>query len=150
MIDKIKNLIKSPLAKSLADVRVLGFALFGVLVLLVSWSGVGVIQTNYDLEKQVSKLAQENQVSVLSNENLKLRNKYYETDDYLELAARRQFGKALPGETLLIVPQNIAMGYTKDLASAKSAKPKQLEKPFYQQNFQAWMDFFLHRRSVID
>src|SRR5437667_142896 len=72
-------------ARQLRDVRVLGLVIFGGLVLLVSWSGIQVIQTNYDLQKQISKLQQQNQVQELENNNLQLTNQYFNTDQYLEL-----------------------------------------------------------------
>src|SRR5690242_16883915 len=112
MFEKIKNYPLRPLVRQLKDVRVVGFLVFGVLVLLVSWSGVKVIETNYELQKQVSRVQQENQVAELENNNLKLQNQYYNTDEYLELTARRQFGKGAPGEKLLIVPQEVALAHT--------------------------------------
>lgn len=151
MIDKIKNIPQHPrvtrLAAQAKDIRVIGFMAFAVLVLLVSWSTVSVIQTNYDLQKQVSTLAQQNKVSELENNNLKLKNQYYNTDQYLELAARRQFGKAAPGEKVLIVPKNVALAHTVNLPDAATKKTTDDQKPVYQRNFETWMDFFFHRQQ---
>jgi hypothetical protein len=121
-------------------------------VLLVSWSGVKAIDTNYGLQKQISRLEQQNDVQHLSNENLKLQNDYYQTPQYLEVAARQNFGLAAPGETVLAVPRNVALAHTVDLpTSAPSAiQKKQSKKPAYQRNFQAWMDFLLDRRRTTD
>src|SRR3978361_1084363 len=99
MLDKIKN---SQTIKSLSDVRSLGMIAFGIIALLVTWSSIKVVQTNYDLQKQISAMKQENDVQVLANNNLKLKNEYLNTNEYLELAARRHFNKAAPGEKLLI------------------------------------------------
>lgn len=149
MIEKIKNLINQPRLKQLSDIRSIGLLAFGIVVLLVSWSGVSTIQTNYDLEKQVSRLQQEIQVQQLANDNIKLKNEYYNTNDYLELAARRQFGKAAPGETLVIVPKSVALRYVTSSSSLTKKLPsKQLQKSFYQQNFQDWVNFFAHRHIV--
>ncbi len=147
MIDKIKKSRYYFYAQQLRDVRVLGLAIFGVLVLLVSWSSIQVIQSNYDLQKQISKLQQQNEVQDLENTNLKLRNEYFNTDQYLELSARKQFGKAAPGETVLLVPKTVALAHTSALPQS-TTKPKPVlatHKPSYQRNLQAWMDFFLHR-----
>lgn len=150
MFEKIKNFHRNPYLRQIRDVRVAGLVVFGVLALLVSWSGVNVIQTNYDLQKQISKLEQQKQVQELENNNLRLRNEYYNTDQYLELAARRQFGKAAPGEKLLLVPKSVALAHTTDLpAPEKQATQKpQPHKPTYQKNFEAWLDFFFHRPST--
>lgn len=151
MLDKIKSYQHHPWVEQLKDVRVLGLLAFVVIVMLVSWSGVNVIQTNFDLEKQVSKLEQQNEVAELKNKNLKLQNEYYNTDAYLELTARKQFGKAAPGETAIIIPKKVALSYTVELPEvdqkeAKAALPAQSK---YQQNFETWMNFLLHRQSAV-
>ncbi len=112
-------------------------------MVLVSWNTVGVIQTNYDLQKRLSRLEQQNEVYNLENENLKLKNEYYNSDQYLELTARKQFGKAAPGERVYIVPKNVALEHTVELPKPKEQAPEVANpKPMYQRNFEAWMDFF--------
>ena len=148
MFDKIKNYEKTIAGgvAQLKDLRVVGLLVFLVIVLLVSWSGVKAIETNYDLQKQISALKQENTVKKLSNENLKLENEYFETPQYLEVAARQDFGLAAPGETVLNVPRSVAMSFTVDLP--KDEKPKDApaaKQPGWQRNFQSWIDFLFHR-----
>jgi cell division protein FtsB len=147
MFEKIKSYVKHPYAQTLTDSRALGLVAFGVVAILVSWSGIKSIQTNYELQKQISKLTQQNQVAKLENENKKLENQYYQTDEFLELAARRQFGKAAPGETVYLVPKKVALAHTVDLnSSAPVEKPAdEAHQPTYQKHFEAWVDFFLHR-----
>ena len=110
----IKQYIKIVIANvnRLRDIRFAGQVLFVLVVLLVSWSGVTAIDSNYSLEKQISTLQQQNTVQALENNNLKLQNQYYNSNQYLELSARQNFGLAAPGETELIVPQNVALSYT--------------------------------------
>lgn len=148
MFDKIKTLQKHPALVYLRDARAWGLIVFGIIILLVSWSGIKAIQTNYGLQKQISKLQQENDVQKLTNDNLNLQNQYYQTDQFLELAARRQFGLGAPGEKLLIVPKNVALSYTIDLPSAakKVVSTTNANQPFYRRNLQAWMHF-LFRKS---
>lgn len=146
MLEKITKYQKHPYIEQLKDVRVLGLLVFGVITLLVTWSGLGAIQSNFVLQKQIARLEQENEVKELENTNLKLKNQYYNTDQYLELQARRQFGRAAPGETLILVPKSVALSRTieikEELKEQSVPKP---EKPTYQKNFEAWMDFFFHR-----
>ena len=133
---------------SLRDIRNVGLLVFTIIVLLISWSGVKSIQTNYGLQKQISKLAQENDVRKLQDANLAFQNQYYNTPQYLEVTARQNLGLMAPGETQLLVSKGVALAHTvkqPDYEKAKSQVPKQ---PFWQQNFQAWMDFFLHRQSM--
>lgn len=146
MLEKLKNYSKHPSLGVLADTRALGLIAFGVIALLVSWSGVKSIQTNYELQKQISEAQQQNDVAKLENTNLKLRNEYFKTDQFLELAARRQFGKAAPGETLYIVPKSVALANSVDTSTSQTVTAtKSNKKPFYQENLEAWFNFFLHR-----
>lgn len=147
MIEKIQKYYNHEFVQQFRDVRFTGFVVFGILVVLVTWSGISVIETNYDLQKQVSKLEQENQVRQLENNNLKLQNEYYSSDQYLELTARRQFGKGQPGEKLLLVPKSVALKYAPEVPKevTQQAATPTLKKPFIQKNLEAWMDFFTHR-----
>jgi cell division protein FtsB len=132
---------------SLRDVRNVGLLVFTVIVLLISWSGVKSIQTNYGLQKQVSQLQQENNVQSLKNSDQALQNEYFNTSQYLEVTARENLGLGAPGETELLVPQSVALAHTvkePKSAGADSEVPKQ---PFWERNFQAWIDFFLDRST---
>lgn len=148
MFEKIKTYQQHPRIQQVRDVRVLGLAVFGVIVLLVSWSGVRVIETNYKLQQQIARLEEQNKIQELANDNQELANEYYKTDQYLELQARKQFGKAAPGETLVLVPKHVALAQT--VESPKQGNVKEVSgesKPRYQQNFEAWMNF-LFRQSA--
>ncbi len=131
-------------AQVLTDARALGLLAFGVVAVLVTWSGIKVVQTNYELEKKIAVAKQRNAIEQLANENLKLKNKYYESNQYLELSARRQFGKAAAGERLYIVPESVALAKTVGPAEpvTESSEVKvESKKPRYQQNFDDWMEF---------
>jgi cell division protein FtsB len=150
MIEKAKNLYKMyfPYIYELQDIRVAGMVVFAIVVLLISWSGVKAIDTNYKLQKQISELQQQNQVASLDNANTQLQNQYYKSNQYLELSARQNLGLAMQGETEVIVPKNVALSFTADPPKA-AAKPSEArsKQPAYQRNFQAWVSFFLHRQS---
>ena len=135
--------------RGLRDVRNLGQVVFLVLVLLVSWSGAQSIQTNYKLQREVDRLRQENAIAELQNSTQELQNTYYKTSQYRELAARQNFGLAAPGETVLLVPKNVALAHTVAQADTKTKTPPATRKPFWQKNFEAWVDFFLHRQNDV-
>lgn len=153
MYQKIKTLLERygiiEFVYRLQDVRFAGLVLFLIVVLLISWSGVKAIETNYQLQKQISALKQQTEVQRLKNTNLELQNKYYNTDQYLELSARQNFGLAAPGEKVLIVPKDVALSHTvpETKAAADVAKPRD-KQPRYQRNLQAWVNFFLHRNET--
>lgn len=133
--------------KRLNDVRFVGQVVFVVIVLLVSWSGVKTIQTNYNLQKQISALNQQNELQKLQNRNLELQNEYYNSDQYLDISARQNFGLAAPGEKMVIVPKKVALAHTIDLPSDAKKVTAQDKKPAYQSNFESWVNFFLHRQN---
>jgi cell division protein FtsB len=139
---KIKDFIKR-----LGDVRFAGQVLFVIIVLLISWSGIKTIQTNYGLQKQISTLKQQSNVQKLKNNNLALQNQYFNSNQYLELSARQNFGLAARGEKEVIVPQSVALAYTVDLPNSSKQVSASDQQPTYQRNFESWMDFFLHRQN---
>ena len=145
MIDKIKN---SPVFK-IRDVRVFGLLIFLIIVLLMTWSGVKAIQTNYGLEKQIAQYQQQVEVQRLQNNNEQLKNAYFNTNQYLELAARQNFGLAAPGETELIVPTNVALAHLTNLTSTQPIISKQsFQGPVWWHNLDSWINFFLHRQTA--
>jgi cell division protein FtsB len=150
MLEKLKSLQNHPKLAQFRDVRAIGLLLFLAVALGVSWSGIKVIQKNYELQKQISQLQQENQVGELEANNLKLQNQYFNTDQYLELKARQDFGKGQPGEKLVLVPREVALKYVTIDKSQDTTPSPESQRPAYQRNFEAWVDFFLHRQSNIN
>lgn len=136
-------------ATRMRDVRFAGLMLFLVVVLLISWSGVKSIQTNYELQKQIAALERQNEVQELKNTNMKLENKYYETDSYQDLQARLNFGLAAPGEKVIVVPKDVALKYTVDPPKVKQTTQPHDKQSGGQRNFQAWVNFFLHRPTTV-
>lgn len=148
MFVKIKRFTTNYIIANIRDVRFLGLIALGVLVLLTSWSGVRIIEINYDLQKEIAGLEARNEVRKLENDNLKLKNQYLATDTYLELTARQQFGKGGMDEKLILVPKEIALARAPKLSEKKSTSTAaEVEKPAYLKNIYDWRDFFL-RRSV--
>lgn len=133
----------------LRDVRNLGLVVFVSIILLISWSGARVIQTNYALERQVQQIRQQNDLQRIKNTNLSLQNKYYDTPQYREVTARQNYGLAKPGETVVSIPHGVAMRYTvKPLDSGHSTSSRGgslQDAPLWQRNLTAWTDFFMHR-----
>lgn len=113
---------------------------------MVSWSGAKAIQANYELQKQISVLIQQNEVQKLENDNFKLKNEFLNTNEYLDMKARREFGLASPGEKVLIIPKSVAQKYVADIPQ-KNAPAKLITeqaKPWYQRNIEAWRQFLFN------
>ena len=134
-------------AMRLSDMRVAGQTVFVIIVLLVSWSGIKTIQTNYALQKQISAMKQRNEVQKLENENLTLQNEYYKSNQYLELAARQDLGLAMPGEKEVIVPVSVAKNYVATIPAETGEKEVKRKPTFFERNISGWLDFFFHRQS---
>lgn len=148
MFTKIQTIISDIVDRSTQDIRIAGLLVFGVIAVLVTWSGVGAVEANYNLQKQITQLQQQNSLSSLQNNNLELQNQYYNTNEYLELQSRQLLGKALPGEKLILVPQSVALAENVNIPNDNNltnSPPPQ--KPKYQSNFEAWMNFFFRHNS---
>jgi cell division protein FtsB len=149
MLTKTKRYLRQYDFSELRETRTLVMLVFLGILLLMTWSGVKAIQTNYNLQKQITDLSQQNQLQALSNDNLRLQNQYYNTSQYLELAARQSFGLGAPGETELLVPPTVATAHLVPVPMDTAGSAAQsVTRPRYQRNFQAWLDFLLHRQSA--
>lgn len=152
MLQTLKEFWNPQRLKQLADIRNVGLYIFAIIVLAITWSGVKTVQNNYELQKQISVLKQQNAVLHLQNQSTYLQNKYLETNQYLELSARQNFGLAAPGETVLLVPKSVAMKYV-DPTLALSANTSQVSdktRSKAAKNLQDWRDFLLGRRLFED
>jgi len=138
-IHKITTYIKSVFS----DTRALGLIGFALVASMVAYNSAQVIQKNYELEKRISSLKQRNEVLKLENENQKLRNKYFESDAYVELTARRQLGKAKEGERLYLIPRSLAEASSVEIKPfVEETKPTSQSKNKYQKNIENWVRFF--------
>lgn len=145
MLNKINNRIRNnKLLSGLRDVRTIGLIAFAVIVVLVTMSGAKVIRANKDLENQVEVMRAQTEIQQLQNDNLALKNKYLQTDDYLELSARKHFNKAAPGEKLVIVPSKVIDARTANFQKPDIIQPGPIDKtqlgPWYDRTFNAWLD----------
>ena len=103
------------------------------------WSTMGALQSNYVLQSQVDILRNQVEASKLESETLALENIYFASDEYLELQARQQFGKAAPGEKMLILPANTVS----DVVSSADKSGSVVSNS----NFQAWLNFFFSHKN---
>jgi len=152
MLGKIKQIKNrsSDWLDGFRDTRIIGLILFLIIILMVSWSSTNVIGTNYRLQQQIKRMDQENRVQQLANDNINLQNQYYETPQYLDIAAREHFGLAKDNEKVLAVSDSVAARFTQDMSAQNTTQDQTLQEakskqPAYQRNFQAWMNFLLHR-----
>ena len=101
------------------------------------WGSLGVMQKNFTLQKELDDKSRQLIVAQLDTDNAKLEQRYYQTDEYKELAVRQRLGLVTPGESVLILPPNSeAVKSADEVASTKvsiaSAKIS---------NFEQWANF---------
>ncbi len=92
---------------------------------------IQVLNNNYKLQRQVDNAKLDSQMLELENQNLRLEQLYYRTDEYMELSARSLLGKALPGEHLVVLPRVSHASKAKRSGNAVATKS----------NFDQWLDF---------
>jgi cell division protein FtsB len=152
MSPEIKKIWTSERVKQLVDARNIGLYIFAIIVLAITWSGVKTVQRNYDLQRKIAELKQQNSVIDLQNQNTDLQNKYFQTDEYLELAARQNLGLAAPSEKILIVPKSVAMKYVgpslDNTNSSSNNTSASDHRSKYIKNIEAWRDFLLGRKNI--
>ena len=154
VLQTLKNFFSPNRRAQIFDARNIGLYIFTVIVLAITWSSVNAVQNNYELQKEISKLRQENEVLRLQNSNTYLQNKYYNTNEYLDFAARQNLGLAAPGEQVLLIPKSVAIKYVdKSLTpqqNADASKSGSDDRPGYIKNLESWRDFLLGRQLLED
>jgi cell division protein FtsB len=140
---KIQTIRQKLSARGLEDPRLLGLLVLAIIGLVVIWNGVRVVQQNYSLLQKIAVLEEQNRIFELENSNKKIQNEYYKTSEFAELKARRVNGKAAPGESVYVITDEVALRSLKTPENTDSgqAQPEK-DKPAYQKNFEAWIDFF--------
>jgi len=118
-------------------------ALAFVIALSWVWGSLGVMQRNYDLQKQLDYKKRELQLAELETTNLQLQGKYYQTREYQELAVREDLGLAFPGEKVLILPPNSQAAKDADNVVVSISTPVAPKAS----NFGQWMNFLFGANS---
>jgi len=115
--------------------------LIAALVLAGSWAlgAIGVLNHNYDLQRQVDQARLDNQLIELQNQNLRLEQAYFQTNEFLDLQSRALLGKANPGERLVLLPRIATSTEQNNNQTAPEVPTKS--------NLNQWMDFLFGRRE---
>lgn len=98
------------------------------------WGSVEAIGQNFALQQQVDSLSQEVEYYNLQNETLEFQQKYYQTNEFLELSARERLNKAGDGEKVLILPKNTVLSDgegTQNTESSTITQRSNIEQWFY-------------------
>jgi len=137
---------------SFKDIRNVVLYIFALIVLAITWSGVKTVQVNYELQKKISLIKQQNDVLQLENQNAQLQNQYYQTNQFLDLAARQNLGLAGQDEKVMLVPKKVALKYV-DTSLIIKVPPQVVavdNRSKYVKNIETWRDFLLGRKISTD
>ena len=120
MVDKIKTSIGTFFSVARGFFGMDNVVLIVLVVLAFIWSvgSIGVLNRNYNLQKRVDQANLDNQILQLQNQNLKLQQAYYQTDEFLGLQARALLGKANAGEHLVLLPQQNELPTTSSIGTS--------------------------------
>ena len=109
-----------------------------------TWGSIGRMQQNYELQKQVTYKTQQRELAQLEVENLQYQQNYFKTDEYKELAVRTALGYGLPGEKVLIIPEDNtkAPSPPTDSIESSSRQSSNTSTEPKASNFSQWINFF--------
>jgi hypothetical protein len=107
------------------------------------WGSLGVMQRNYNLQKEIDSKQQQLQLTQLQTDTLQLQSRYYQTSEYQELAVRQDLGLGLPGESVLILPANTQAAKDADQAAVAGTTPA----PTPPDNLNQWANFLFGANS---
>ena len=104
------------------------------------WGSLQVMQRNYGLQKEVDYKRRQLQLAELQKDSLELQKRYYQTNEYRELAARESLGLVMPGEKVLILPENTVAAKESDTKAATTGTAA-ITSQDTTSNLEQWLNF---------
>ena len=92
---------------------------------------------NYQLQKKLDIKTRQARILELESANLEYEQKYYQSQEYQELAIREKLDLAYPGEKALILGDYSPWVEAKERELAQTSNPVEVEPG----NFRKWMNF---------
>jgi hypothetical protein len=110
-----------------------------------AWGSVGMMQRNFELQKELDAHSRQLVLAQLQTDNLAYEQRYYKSSEYQELAIRDRMGLAMPGEKALILPPNSTAAKNADTTQTGDTTSKEASVP--PSNFELWMNFLFGSRN---
>ena len=76
------------------------------LCLMWTYSAITAMSRNWELAEKLTTERKELELVSVEVEAAELENAYYQSDEYQELMARKYLDKQLPGEKMVVMPEN--------------------------------------------
>ena len=108
------------------------------------WGSLGMMQRNYNLQKDVDYKKRLLELTQLQRDNLSLQKNYYQTAEYQEIAVRDSLGLVRPGEKALVLPNNSQAAIDADAAKVTQSTQAKTS------NLEQWVNFLFggYSRSI--
>lgn len=106
------------------------------------WGSLAVMEKNYTLQRDLDNKERQLIITQLDVETERLAQRYYQTEEYQELEARKRLGLGYPGEKVLILPPNTKVTQSIDEQKTPSTATTQEGVS----NFDEWMNFLFGRK----
>lgn len=101
------------------------------------WGSLAVMEKNYTLQQDLDNKERQLIITQLDVETERLAQRYYQTEEYQELEARKRLGLGFPGERVIILPPNTEIAKSIDEQNVPVTNVGQEEVS----NFDEWMNF---------
>lgn len=106
-----------------------------VLGAVWTFQSIKAMSRNWELNERLAAEKRNLELLKVEVEMAELENEYYKTEEYQELSARKYLDKKLPGENMVILPDN------SEEAKAKHNEAKEEAVAREYSNFEKWMKF---------
>lgn len=104
-----------------------------VLCLVWAYQSIAAMSRNWELSERLTTDKKQLELVEIEVETAQLENAYYQTAEYQELLARQLLDKQLPGENMVILPENSAEAKAKHQEQAAEVTQREYT------NFEKWM-----------
>ena len=135
-MNKIKTIFRRLRYKLKHDfLTIENVVLIGAIVLCLVWTyqSVAAMSRNWELSEKLTAERKALELLNIEVETAELENEYYKSNEYQELMARRQLDKKLPGENMVVMPEN------SDTAKNKHKEVVEEKEEQNYSNFEKWM-----------
>ena len=105
------------------------------LCLMWTYQSIAAMSRNWELSETLTAEKKELELLSLEVETAELENEYYKTDEYQELLARKYLDKKMPGENMVVMPEN------SENAKNKHRIEKVERDDVNYSNFEKWMKY---------
>ena len=106
------------------------------IVLCLTWTyqSIAAMSRNWELSERLTEERKKLELISVEVEAAELQNEYYKSNEYQELMARRNLDKKLPGENMVVLPENSSAAKSKHTDESKSITT---DEPEYS-NLEKW------------